>query len=138
MLGLSSYLNSKYVWRLGAGKLTLAFSLLLMSWTLVNFVFQNNYFSSNLVWFSIFIMISFSFFGFIFGNLNALAINPFGHIAGYASSIIGALSTFIALVVSGLGSTFFDGTPDVVVVTLSLCSVLTFALLFTRRHALKE
>ena len=138
MLGLSSYLNSKYVWRFGAGKLTFAFSLLLMSWTLVNFVFQNNYFSSNLVWFSIFIMISFSFFGFIFGNLNALAINPFGHIAGYASSIIGALSTFIALVVSGLGSTFFDGTPHVVVVTLSLCSVLTFALLFTRRHALKE
>ena len=44
-------------------------------------------------------MISFSFFGFIFGNLNALAINPFGHIAGYASSVIGALSTFIALTV---------------------------------------
>ena len=138
MLGLSSYLNSKYVWKFGAGKLVFAFSLLLMSWTLINFIFQINYFSTNLVWFSIFIMISFSFFGFIFGNLNALAINPFGHIAGYASSIIGALSTFIALVVSSLGSTFFDGTPNVVVLTLSLCSVLTFGLLFTQRHALKE
>ena len=78
-------------------------------------------------------MISFSFFGFIFGNLNALAINPFGHIAGYASSVIGALSTFIALVVSGSASTFFDGTPIVVIFTLSVCSISTFFLLFTQK-----
>jgi len=81
-------------------------------------------------------MISFSFFGFIFGNLNALAINPFGHIAGYASSIIGAVSTFVALVVSGSSATFFDGTPNVVVFTLSLCSFLTFTLLFVQKRFL--
>ena len=81
-------------------------------------------------------MISFSFFGFIFGNLNALAINPFGHIAGYASSIIGALSTFVALVVSGSSATYFDGTPDVVVFTLLICSILNFALLFFQKRFL--
>ena len=79
-------------------------------------------------------MISFSFFGFIFGNLNALAINPFGHIAGYASSIIGSLSTLIALVVSGTSTTFFDGSPDIVIFTLSTCAVLTFLLLFFQRY----
>ena len=136
MLGLSSYLNSKYVWQFGAGKLALTFSFLLMIWTLLNFTYQINYFSLSLVLFTIYIMISFSFFGFIFGNLNALAINPFGHIAGYASSIIGALSTFVALVVSGSSATFFDGTPNVVVFTLSLCSVLTFALLFVQKRFL--
>ena len=136
MLGLSSYLNSKYVWQFGAGKLALVFSLLLMIWTLIHFTYQINYLSLNLVWFSTFIMISFSFFGFIFGNLNALAINPFGHIAGYASSIIGALSTFVALVVSGSSATYFDGTPDVVVFTLSICSILTFALLFFQKRFL--
>ena len=136
MLGLSSYLNSKYVWQFGAGKLALVFSLLLMIWTLIHFTYQINYLSLNLVWFSTFIMISFSFFGFIFGNLNALAINPFGHIAGYASSIIGALSTFVALVVSGSSASYFDGTPDVVVFTLSICSILTFALLFFQKRFL--
>jgi DHA1 family bicyclomycin/chloramphenicol resistance-like MFS transporter len=136
MLGLSSYLNSKYVWQFGAGKLALVFSLILMIWTLIHFTYQINYLSLNLVWFSIYIMISFSFFGFIFGNLNALAINPFGHIAGYASSIIGALSTFVALVVSGSSATYFDGTPDVVVFTLSICSILTFALLFFQKRFL--
>ena len=134
MLGLSSYLNSKYVWQFGAGKIALSFSLMLMIWTLITLAFQINYFSLNLVWFSIFIMISFSFFGFIFGNLNALAINPFGHIAGYASSIIGSLSTLIAIVVSGTSTTFFDGSPDIVIFTLSTCSILTFILLLFQRY----
>ena len=62
MLGLSSYFNSKYVWQFGAGKIALSFFLfLLMIWTLIALAFQVNYFSLNLVWFSIFIMISFSF-----------------------------------------------------------------------------
>jgi len=134
MLGLSSYLNSKYVWQFGAGKIAISFSLLLMIWTFINLVFQTNYFSLNLVWFSIFIMISFSFFGFIFGNLNALAITPFGHIAGYASSIIGSLSTLIALVVSGTSAAFFDGSPDIVIFTLSTCSLLTFLLLSLQKY----
>ena len=133
MLGLSSYLNSRYVGQFSAVKLAKTFSLLLMIWTSINLIYQINNLSFNLTWFSIFIMVSFSFFGFIFGNLNALAINPFGHIAGYASSVIGALSTFIALIVSGSASTFFDGTPIVVIMTLSICAILTFLLLFTQK-----
>ena len=133
MLGLSSYLNSRYVGQFSAVKLAKTFSLLLMIWTSINLIYQINNLSFNLTWFSIFIMVSFSFFGFIFGNLNALAINPFGHIAGYASSVIGALSTFIALIVSGSASTFFDGTPIVVIMTLSICATLTFFLLFTQK-----
>ena len=78
MLGLSSYFNSRYVGQFGAVKLAKIFSLLLMIWTSINLLYQINYFSFNLAWFSIFIMVSFSFFGFIFESFlsPSCQINP--------------------------------------------------------------
>jgi DHA1 family bicyclomycin/chloramphenicol resistance-like MFS transporter len=38
-------------------------------------------------------------FGFIFGNINAIAMEPMGHVAGIAASIIGSVSSIIALVI---------------------------------------
>lgn len=38
-------------------------------------------------------------FGFIFGNVNAIAMEPMGHVAGIASAIIGSVSSIIALVI---------------------------------------
>lgn len=36
-------------------------------------------------------------FGLLFGNLNALAMEPLGHIAGLGAALVGAVSTLIAL-----------------------------------------
>ena len=41
--------------------------------------------------------------GFLFGNLNALAMEPMGHIAGTAAAIIGALTTLLSSAI-GVGS----------------------------------
>jgi DHA1 family bicyclomycin/chloramphenicol resistance-like MFS transporter len=41
-------------------------------------------------------------FGTLFGNLNALALEPMGHIAGSAASVIGALSTAISIPLGAL------------------------------------
>ena len=46
----------------------------------------------------------------MFGNINALAMEPLGHMAGLGASIIGALSTLIALSLSVLIGAQFDGT----------------------------
>ena len=40
----------------------------------------------------------FFFFGILFGNLNALAMEPLGHIAGLGSAVVGSLSTLISVV----------------------------------------
>ena len=54
----------------------------------------------------VFLLAAFFCIGFLFGNLNAIAMMPLGHIAGTASAVIGALSTFlsvpIALLIGGL------------------------------------
>jgi DHA1 family bicyclomycin/chloramphenicol resistance-like MFS transporter len=48
--------------------------------------------------------------GMIFSNLNALAMDPQGHIAGTASSFIGSLTTLIAAVIGSLVGQAYDGT----------------------------
>jgi DHA1 family bicyclomycin/chloramphenicol resistance-like MFS transporter len=49
--------------------------------------------------------------GFAIGNLNALALEPLGHIAGLAASVMGALATVGgALIGAGVGQ-LFNGTP---------------------------
>lgn len=54
--------------------------------------------------------------GLLFGNLNAMAMEPFGHIAGIASSMVGAVSTFIAVALGTLVAQQFNGTVLPVVI----------------------
>lgn len=49
--------------------------------------------------------------GISIGNLNAIALEPMGHIAGFAASVTGALSTFAAAIIATLVGRSFDGTP---------------------------
>ncbi len=49
--------------------------------------------------------------GFVFGNLNALAMEPLGHIAGMAASISSAVATVGAAAFAMPISLSFDGTP---------------------------
>jgi DHA1 family bicyclomycin/chloramphenicol resistance-like MFS transporter len=48
--------------------------------------------------------------GILFGNLNSLAMQDVGEIAGIASALIGAISTFLAISVTWLIGLFYDGT----------------------------
>ncbi|MBK1635065.1 multidrug effflux MFS transporter [Rhodovulum adriaticum] len=53
----------------------------------------------------------FGMLGLTIGNLNALAMEPLGHIAGMAASIIGALATVMSAVLAMPVGQLFDGTP---------------------------
>lgn len=48
--------------------------------------------------------------GLTMGNLNAMAMEPVGHIAGTAASLIGAVSTVMAAVIAAPVGLMFDGT----------------------------
>jgi DHA1 family bicyclomycin/chloramphenicol resistance-like MFS transporter len=48
--------------------------------------------------------------GILFGNFNAMALEPLGHIAGVASAVVGSLTTFISLALGTLIGRSFDGT----------------------------
>lgn len=48
--------------------------------------------------------------GILFGNYNAIAMEPMGRIAGMAAAISGSLSSLIAIVAGGLIGQYYDGT----------------------------
>ena len=54
--------------------------------------------------------LEFFFFGLIVSNFNALAIEPLGHVAGTAASVMGSYTTFSSALLGTLVGQMFDGT----------------------------
>lgn len=66
--------------------------------------------------------------GLTLGNLNALALEPMGHIAGTASSVVGAVATVSSVLIAAPVGLAFDGTPVPAMAAGAVLSGLAFAL----------
>ncbi|MCF3973914.1 multidrug effflux MFS transporter [Paracoccus salsus] len=67
--------------------------------------------------------------GVTFGNLNALALQHMGHIAGMAASIVAAISTMLATLIAAPVGLLYDGTALPVVTATLICSALAWFLM---------
>jgi DHA1 family bicyclomycin/chloramphenicol resistance-like MFS transporter len=65
--------------------------------------------------------------GMTLGNLNALAMEPMGHIAGTAASVIGAFSTIGAVLISAPIGTMFHGDERLLIIAVLILATLSFA-----------
>ncbi len=108
-----SVLNAALVMRLGMRLLIqvmLAANVVMAALALAAFVIglpESWRFAVFLVWqWSVFFQM-----GLTIGNVNAIAMEPVGHIAGLAASLIGAIATVIAVVIAAPVGLLFDGTP---------------------------
>ena len=52
----------------------------------------------------------FFFSGLLFGNYNALAMEPMGHIAGVAAAVVGSLSSLVAVSAGTPIGQLYNGT----------------------------
>jgi DHA1 family bicyclomycin/chloramphenicol resistance-like MFS transporter len=57
-----------------------------------------------------YLLVAFYGIGILFGNLNALAMEPLGHIAGTGAAVVGSLSTMISLVLGTAIGQSYNGT----------------------------
>ncbi|MBM7069684.1 multidrug effflux MFS transporter [Actibacterium sp. 188UL27-1] len=76
--------------------------------------------------FAVFLIWTLSIFfqaGLTLGNINAIALEPMGHIAGMASSVLGAVSTVIAVALAAPISQAFDGTATPIAAGTLACAV---------------
>lgn len=110
MLALSALLNARLVGRLGMRRLShtalaafIAVALALMVMAAAGL--------ANLAVFAVLVAAVFFLFGLVAPNFNALAMEPQGHNAGMASSVVGSLSTALGAMVGALAGRAFDGTP---------------------------
>ena len=60
--------------------------------------------------FMAYLLVAFFCIGLLFGNLNALAMKPLGHIAGVGAAVVASLTTFIGVPLGALVGQSFDGT----------------------------
>ena len=65
--------------------------------------------------------------GLLFGNLNALAMEPLGHIAGVGAAVVASLSTFISVPLGALVGQSFDGTMYAQIGAFAIFGVGAFA-----------
>ncbi len=74
-----------------------------------------------------YMLIAFFCIGLVFGNLNALAMRPLGHIAGVGAAVVASLSTFIAVPAGAIVGHRFDGTLYALVAAFAVFGAGTLA-----------
>lgn len=67
--------------------------------------------------------------GMTLGNLNAMAMEPMGHLAGLAASLTGALATIGAVLIAAPVGLMFDGTPRPLIAAALVLAVLAHGLM---------
>lgn len=129
VLGVASLANSRFVQRLGMhyicvrafGAIVLASALFLSLHLLVDIT----------LWmFLAYAVALFFSFGLVFGNLNAIAMEPMGHIAGIASAITGAISSVMSLAIGGFIGQLYNNTLVPMTTGFFVLGLLSLATMF--------
>jgi DHA1 family bicyclomycin/chloramphenicol resistance-like MFS transporter len=124
-IGLASIVNAKLVMRFGMRNLSkwalrsacvLSLAFLLVAWLLGG--------HPPLWAFVAFMTILFFFNGLLFGNYNALAMEPMGHIAGVAAAVVGSLSSLIAVSAGTPIGQLYDGTVIPLIVGFAITEIV--------------
>ena len=124
-MSAASFLNSRFVGRFGMRRLShgslMGFIAITFVWMLVQvFGPQPTPFLLFLVLFSL----AMFQFGWIGSNFNSLAMEPLGHVAGTASSVLGFMSTIGGSVIGVIIGQAFDGTALPLVVGFFTVSII--------------
>lgn len=132
-----SLLNSRVVMRLGMRRVIVAtyaaqvgFTVLILALDWSGLMPAALVFPAHVLW-SITV---FAMMGLTQGNLAALAMEDLGHIAGFAASMMTALSTVMAALLAVPVGLAFDGTQIPLMVAVSVFSALALALVTTVRR----
>ena len=128
-IGVSSILNSMVVKKYGMERIC-HYALISMMFTSVAFIISLLVLEQQmpLSGFVIYAVITFFCAGLLFGNFNAIAMEPMGHIAGIASAFCGALSSAISVMLGTIIGQMYNGTLlplSLGFLGLSVCTFIT-------------
>lgn len=128
----AGFLNARLVGRLGMRRLVTLTFLAQLGITVIvlvlirSAILPDQYaFAAYVVW----AVSVFSMANIVFGNLNAIALAPLGHIAGLASSVVIAAATVLAVAVAAPLGLMFDGTPVPLLVGVTVLLALAIGLM---------
>ncbi len=133
-LGVSSLLNSRLVQHFGMRTICIRalFTMLIASVVLLSL----QVLTSPALWmFVTFGAVQFFCLGLLFGNVNALAMEPMGDNAGIAAAIIGSVSSVVSILAGTLVGQLFNGTLYPLITGFLILGLAAMAALLLARTA---
>jgi DHA1 family bicyclomycin/chloramphenicol resistance-like MFS transporter len=134
-VGLSSFANSKLVMRYKMVNLCLVsltglltFSAMFLAYCLLITG------EPALLVLMMYLSATFFCFGILFGNLNALAVQPLGHIAGVATSVISSIQTLISVFIGGYIGYLYNGSVMPLTIGFLICALLSIILVLRAKQ----
>jgi DHA1 family bicyclomycin/chloramphenicol resistance-like MFS transporter len=126
---IGSILNARLVMRLGMRRMVTVTYGALLALTLaylglVAVMPEGSGFALHILW----SVVLFAVMGLTLGNLNALAMEPVGHVAGMAASITSAIATVVSVVLAVPVGLMFDGTQVPLLLGVSVFGALALGL----------
>ena len=110
-MAIASFANSRLVERFGMRRLSHGALIVFMATAALHLLVAWLSGGAAPLWFFIPVMtFNFCIFGFIGTNFNALAMDPLGHVAGTASSVLGFMQTFGGGLIGAFLGYLYDGT----------------------------
>ncbi len=132
-IGVASFVNAKLVMRFGMHKISRmaisTFTLLAIGFLGVAWQFAGH---PPLYALLGYFMAAFFCLGLLFGNLNALAMEPLGHNAGIGASVVGSLSTLLSIPLGAYIGQAYDQTILPLMIGFSVLSAITWVLIFIK------
>ncbi|MEX6509018.1 multidrug effflux MFS transporter [Jiella sp. M17.18] len=138
-MAASSFLNSRLVERLGMRRLSHGALIGFLSLAAIHLAVAVAMGGAAPIWFFVPIMtLNFCLFGFIGTNFNALAMDPLGHVAGTASSVLGFMQTFGGGLLGAVLGYFYNGTVLPLLLGFIALSVASITCVFLAEGRLFE
>ena len=126
---IGSILNARLVVRLGMRRMVTVTYGALLALTLaylglVAVMPEGSGFALHILW----SVVLFAVMGLTLGNLNALAMEPVGHVAGMAASVTSAIATVVSVVLAVPVGLMFDGTQVPLLLGVSVYGAMALGL----------
>jgi len=129
VLGSSSLMNSRIVEKYGA-KIIAFRAICVVVIVSILFLSMHAFVEIQLWMFLIYAAAIFFSFGLLFGNFNALAMEPMGHVAGIASAVIGSVSSIMSLSIGTIIGQMYNNTLVPVSSGFTVMGTLALCLMF--------
>ncbi|WP_319530899.1 multidrug effflux MFS transporter [uncultured Cohaesibacter sp.] len=129
-IGIASFSNSRLVIRFGMRRLAKTAVTALVILAAITLAISFPYGFVPPLWLLIALFFPMFFcIGLMFGNLNSLAMEEVGHVAGMASAWVGALSTFVGMGIATALGQIYDGTILAMVGAFVICGLTTLGII---------
>jgi DHA1 family bicyclomycin/chloramphenicol resistance-like MFS transporter len=125
-LGIASFLNARLVMRYGMRQLIRS-ALAIVFGLAVIFLGVSVAFTGQPPLWSLmaYLMVSFFCTGILFGNLNALVMQPLGHLAGVGAAVVGSITTLISMLLGIMIGRSYNGTVLPLVIGMVILTAIS-------------